>query len=277
MPAPKALVWVDLETTGTDENENAIVEVALIITNLELIERATLQSLVDPRVIHPIDAWSDFIVGMHTESGLMADLDERIAAGICPTLVDVNKSIETLFVIDHDETGLRPHHYLLAGSGVSHFDRRFIKQYLPALEKMLQYPNLDVGSTRRELQILGFDDLIPPFNDGKTHRAMDDVRCHLAELRDRREMWATLRAARAAREIDVLVAGPPDGTKATNNSPELIGVFDVVTGQPSQAGSWRQTHPGLDNWALRLRHLPSSADKPTPAETGTYVVGEPSG
>jgi oligoribonuclease len=76
--------------------------------------------------------------------------------------------------------GVKSHDVLLCGSGVAHFDRRFIRKYMPRLELYLAYPAGDIGAVRRFFQMWGME--VPMFKDS-SHRAMSDVQAHLAEAR----------------------------------------------------------------------------------------------
>lgn len=89
----------------------------------------------------------------------------------------------------------------LAGSGVSHFDRRFIRAQMPKLDNRLTYWAYDVGSVRRFLRLYGLPIMVE--HDAKTHRALDDVKAHIEEARYygrllRAEMEASLGKAASA-------------------------------------------------------------------------------
>ena len=77
---------------------------------------------------------------------------------------------------------------VLAGSGVSHFDCRFIRHYLPELEAFLRYWMIDIGVVRRMYE-LWVGELPTAVNEEKTHRALDDVYCHLEEARTFIALW----------------------------------------------------------------------------------------
>lgn len=175
MADPRFLLWVDLETTGTDEREDAIVEIAWLITTPTLDLLIENSVVVWPERKPDPETWDQFVRDMHTNNGLIGAL--RSDYGWDPA------KAEARVLDDMAELGQR-HEFMLAGSGVSHFDRRFLKTQMPDLERWLQYPNLDVGVLRRAWQLWqnpGSE--YPGFNDGKTHRALDDIHCHLAEAR----------------------------------------------------------------------------------------------
>lgn len=93
---------------------------------------------------------------------------------------------------------------VLAGSGVSHFDDRWLRAQLPLVFGRLSYWSLDAGVIRRALQYAGRDDLIDLAGDveAKPHRALADARLHAAELRRYLGLLAALGAPDAARAPD---------------------------------------------------------------------------
>jgi len=177
MPTIEKLVWIDLETTGTDERKDFIIEVGAILTDLQLNTLSTFESLIQlTNAGWGRLASNEFIKNMHTENGLLEEL--RIGNENHPTAWEVNDGIVKWLKANECE----PHKVMLAGSGVSHFDRRFIKQHLPNLDNFLAYPSLDIGVIRRFAELI-VELTVPPFNDGKTHRGLEDIRCHLEEAK----------------------------------------------------------------------------------------------
>ncbi|HUW00877.1 MAG TPA: exonuclease domain-containing protein [Acidimicrobiales bacterium] len=178
MPEAKHLLWFDLETTGTDEAEDKILEVGSILTGVD----PPFETLSEfSGVVHypatVAHLMNDFVLEMHTGNGLLEAVERSPLS-----LVEVEAMlIESVLV----PNGAKPHRVLLAGSGVSHFDRRFVHRQMPTLEAWLQYPHLDVGVIRRGLWLAGRGDLVPESGDGdlKNHRGLDDARMHLAEWR----------------------------------------------------------------------------------------------
>lgn len=190
MPDARYLLWVDLETAGTDERRDPILEIGWVITTPTLHPLYEKSLPIRPHCWrHPHPHWNDstwpngadpaqwdeFVRDMHTNNGLIDTID---------ALGYENHSDVQDAVIDSLARFGKKHDYMLAGSGVSHFDRRFIKAQMPDLEKWLQYPNLDVGVLRRAWQLWSIPGAYyPSDNDSKTHRALDDIRCHLSEAR----------------------------------------------------------------------------------------------
>ena len=132
------LLWLDLEMTGLDESVHCILEVAVIVTDMQL------QPLVryHATVRQPAEAlapMSDYVRQMHTKSGLL----ERLASGKAESQVEA----ELCALIDQHfgAVGGKGVKVLLAGNTV-HMDRRFIRRYWPEVERRLFYRIVDVSS-----------------------------------------------------------------------------------------------------------------------------------
>ena len=182
------LAWIDLETTGTeDESGDVIVEFAMMVTRPDLspIEPPpdtdlgpdwyyqTTVRFEEPeraRVLDRIRA-NDVVCKMHTENGLLT----LIEGGYGKPLGLIDQEVATILkAISKPRRSA-----MIAGSGVGHFDRRFVRKFMPQLEARLWYPPFDIGVFRRMCQAWGFG--LMSFQETKTHRALDDVRSHIAE------------------------------------------------------------------------------------------------
>lgn len=181
---PTELLFLDLEATGDDERTSPIIEAAGIIVawepGLPEISRGSM-------VIRPPGSSADHdrlwagmlpvIRDMHHASGLWTE------ATVGTDAWDPQQADTALarWISEHT-TGPVP----LAGSGVGHYDHRFVRQQLPRVAGLLTYWPVDFGSVRRALQLAGRDDLVNLPRDvyGKPHRAMADVELHLAEARE---------------------------------------------------------------------------------------------
>src|SRR5262245_49240924 len=134
------LLWMDLEMTGLDPDRERIIELAAVITTGELDVVAEGPELVvhqPDEILAAMDAWN---TQHHTASGLVA----RVVAS---TVLEAEADAAMLAFVDaHVAAGVRP---VLAGNSI-HQDRRFIRRYLPALERRLHYRMVDV-STVKEL------------------------------------------------------------------------------------------------------------------------------
>jgi oligoribonuclease len=171
------LVWMDLEMTGLDHTSDVIVEIATIVTDDELEVLAEGPDLVvhhDEVVLARMDP---FVVEMHTRSGL---LDAIKASTI--TLEEAG-ALTLAFIREHaPEPGTVP----LCGNSIG-TDRRFLAAYLPEIEGWLHYRSIDV-STIKELARRWHPEAIASAPDKRGgHRALDDIRESVEELRHYRQ------------------------------------------------------------------------------------------
>lgn len=185
MPDISHLLWCDLETTGTDEHLDSIIEVGLILTGsgAPFVDRDGFRDLVrpTPTAMGRLRG-NDVVRKMHEANGLLAELEAAEASVTLDELLPPDKLQDEIlkWMLEH---GVRRHQVMLAGSGVGHFDRRFLREQMPELESWLAYPVLDVGVIRRFFQMCDRPDLVRPADSNKNHRAYDDAKLHLEEAR----------------------------------------------------------------------------------------------
>lgn len=186
LPMPSYALWLDLETTGTDEGLDPIIEVGVVLTHVTPLFPA-IDSL--NRVITPPPAEPDCECGslvahrlglnpavrrMHEANGLLAEIAAGRSYPIAEAEIDILKWLDAL------TAGAR---VVLAGSGVGHFDRRFLRAQMPGLDRRLVHYPLDVGVIRRFFRVAGVSTAPLSEDESKTHRALDDVHAHIAEAR----------------------------------------------------------------------------------------------
>ncbi len=164
------LIWIDLEMTGLDTNNDAIIEIATIVTDSDLNEIATGPELVirQPQsILDGMDAWN---TKQHGESGLTQRvLDSEVSCA--------DAEVSTLqFLRNHVVFGKSP----MCGNSICQ-DRRFMARLMPDLEAFFHYRNLDV-STLKILANLWKPDVAAGFTKESSHRALDDIRDSIAEL-----------------------------------------------------------------------------------------------
>lgn len=180
------ILWLDLETSGSADDSD-ILEVGVVLSDMECNEIDSLSLLVHPTSDHVM--MDPIVFEMHTKNGLLADLNEK------PTMTVAGAEQALLnFLTGH---GIRRKDRIpLAGSGVSHFDRRYIRRDWPAFDKRLTYWAFDVGVVRRTMRLAGVP--IEPPSDGLSHRAVEDAREHMNEYRLYLTMIATWQARDAS-------------------------------------------------------------------------------
>ncbi len=170
------LVWVDCEMTGLDLTRDALVEIAVLVTDFDLTVLGDGVDLVIRPPDSALETMPDRVREMHTESGLL----ERLSSGT--TLADATEQV-LAYVRDQVP---EPRKAPLAGNTV-HVDRAFLARDMPSFESALHYRNVDV-STIKELARRWFPRsyFASPEKTGN-HRALGDIRDSIDELRYYRE------------------------------------------------------------------------------------------
>ena len=180
MQIPGVLVWIDMEMTGLDPALDAILEIASLVTDNDLniiAEGPVLAVHQDEEILARMDDWN---VEHHTESGLVARVRRS------PVSVTEAQALTLGFVQRHAEKHSAP----LCGNTVWQ-DRRFLKTYMPTLDDWLHYRIVDV-STVKELARRWKPELVDRFKKRNTHRALDDIRESVAELKHYRDAFFAL-------------------------------------------------------------------------------------
>ncbi|MEX0732915.1 MAG: oligoribonuclease [Aquisalimonadaceae bacterium] len=179
MPQQSAdnLIWIDLEMTGLDTDNDRIIEIATVITNSQLTilaEGPVIAINHGEDVLQEMDAWN---TKQHTQSGLV----DRIRRS---NHTEADAERETLaFVSQWVPPNVSP----MCGNSICQ-DRRFMHRLMPALEKYFHYRHVDV-STLKELAMRWAPDMAREFKKSSTHLAMDDVKDSIRELRFFRERF----------------------------------------------------------------------------------------
>jgi oligoribonuclease len=162
----KHFLWVDLEMTGLDDLTDRILEIAAVVTDLELKPVESFHRVVQqPQQV--LDSMNDWCKKTHGESGLSA----LVPTGTPLATVET----EVLQLLDrYFPVGER---IVLCGNSVGN-DKRFIDRYLLQVAKRLHYRLIDVSSFKevfREKYGLSFQ-------KANAHRAIDDVFESIREL-----------------------------------------------------------------------------------------------
>ncbi|MEV5505242.1 oligoribonuclease [Streptomyces orinoci] len=170
------MVWIDCEMTGLSLSDDALIEVAALVTDSEL---NILGDGVDIVIRPPAEALTtmpEVVRQMHTASGLLAELDGGT------TLEEAQRQVLEYVREYVPEPGKAP----LCGNSVG-TDRGFLLRDMPELERHLHYRIVDVSSVK-ELARRWFPRayFASPKKAGN-HRALADIRESIAELRYYRE------------------------------------------------------------------------------------------
>lgn len=173
-------IWLDLETTGVDPQEDLVLEwCAVLATDAPGGDFSPVQiygsTIAPPEGLSVEDikaACDPFVQDMHAKNGLWADVAEADA-----TIEEVDDALAALC----EELGAKPRSILLAGYSV-HFDLGFCRVHLPKFSAYLSHRVFDVSVLRRCAAVYG-KDYREPDAIGTAHRAEADVRHSLAQAR----------------------------------------------------------------------------------------------
>ncbi|MDO9496164.1 MAG: oligoribonuclease [Nocardioides sp.] len=170
------LVWIDCEMTGLDLRADALIEVAVLVTDFDLNVLGEGIDLIVKPPAEALDQMIDFVRAMHEKSGLL----EHLESGI--TLAEAEEQV-LAYIREHCAEGTRPP---LAGNTVG-TDRLFISRDMPDLDAFLHYRIVDVSSIK-ELSRRWFPKayFTAPAKRGN-HRALADIQESIEELRYYRE------------------------------------------------------------------------------------------
>lgn len=175
--AKNPLVWIDCEMTGLDTDIDELIEVAVIITDENLVPVDEGICVVIKPSSKAFNNMNDFVVNMHTASGLIHELDEGM---------DIDKA-QTV-ILDY----IKSHVYekgkaLIAGNSVG-TDKVFLAKQMPELIDYLHYRIVDVSSIK-ELAKRWFPRVFfnKPEKSGN-HRALGDIQDSIVELRYYRDI-----------------------------------------------------------------------------------------
>lgn len=175
----KRLIWIDLEMTGLNPDQDRILEIATVITDKELniLADGPVIAIHQPQsTLQKMDEWN---VKHHTASGLI----ERVQKS---AIHEAEAEAITLeFIAEYVATGKSP----ICGNSICQ-DRRFLYRYMPKLEKYFHYRNLDV-STVKILARMWAPDVAKSMKKKSTHTALKDIHDSIEEMRHYKEKWLT--------------------------------------------------------------------------------------
>lgn len=166
------ILWVDLEMTGLDANNDLILEVAAIATDWDFKEIATYEGIIkneDMTLEERLSANSVFWdANPESKKGLLA---QNIHGKELSEVED-----ELLKFIDEHFDDEKP--VLLGGNSI-HMDRRFIVSQWPRLDARLHYRMLDVSAWK----VVFEGKYRKKFAKPEEHRALGDIRGSIMELK----------------------------------------------------------------------------------------------
>ena len=173
--SPNNLIWIDLEMTGLDTQNDVIIEIATVVTDSELNTLAEGPVLAIHQTDEILNAMDDWNTKQHGSSGLT----ERVKNSTINEAEAERQSIE--FLRQYVPANASP----MCGNSICQ-DRRFLARCMPALENYFHYRNLDVSSLK-ELAKRWAPEVFKGFSKESSHLALDDIRDSIAELKYYRE------------------------------------------------------------------------------------------
>lgn len=176
-PSPNHLIWIDLEMTGLDPDNDRILELATIVTNsnLEILEEGPVFAIAQSADrLAKMDDWN---TKQHTRSGLI----ERVLASQIHEAEAEEKTLA--FLAKWVAKNISP----MCGNSICQ-DRRFLYRYMPKLEQYFHYRHVDV-STLKELARYWKPEIAKQFKKKSIHLALEDVRDSIDELRYYRDTF----------------------------------------------------------------------------------------
>jgi oligoribonuclease len=204
-----ALVWIDCEMTGLSLADDALIEVAALVTDYDL---NVLGEGIDVVIKPPqaaLEQMNDFVTQMHTKSGLINELD----AGV--TLREAEEQVLDYVRTFATEPGKTP----LAGNSIG-TDRAFLARDMTELEGWLHYRVVDVSSIKELARHWFPRAYFASPEKGGQHRALADIRESIDELRYYRRA--------------VFLPNPgPDSETARAIAAEILGTEAVPQGPDS--------------------------------------------
>lgn len=165
------LIWIDLEMTGLDTDNDSILEIATVVTDRDLnilAEGPEFAIRHDESRLLQMDDWNR---NQHRKSGLWQRvIDSSVDMATAEALT-------CEFLTHWIAQGKSP----MCGNSICQ-DRRFMHRLMPRLERYFHYRNLDV-STLKELSRRWAPEVCKGFSKDSAHTALSDVRDSIDELR----------------------------------------------------------------------------------------------
>ena len=174
-------VWVDIETTGLNVKKDKILEVGIIITDREYVEEARTSIVIKhpTSTLAQMDPWA---IDTHTQSGLV----EEVKAARYPA--NIADAVLTEWLKEQVGNLAKPY---MCGTSV-HFDREFLKRYMPRLEACFHYRNFDLATLREFFEANAPSSFKFGSSCGVKHRAIEDIEYCLNAMQHYRQRFKSM-------------------------------------------------------------------------------------
>jgi oligoribonuclease len=167
------LAWMDLEMTGLDPTRHVIVEIATIITDDDLNIVATGPGLVIHQPETALANMDDVVLGMHTRSGLLSAIRNSKVThddALAQTLAFIKEHVTEAKTVP------------LCGNSIG-TDRRFLATHMADIDEYLHYRSVDVSTIKELAKRWHPEQARNAPRKAGGHRALDDIRESITELR----------------------------------------------------------------------------------------------
>ena len=170
------LIWIDLEMTGLDPEQDVIIEIATLITdkNLNLLAEGPVCA------VHQTDATLAAMDDWNTQHHGRSGLTQRVRES------QVNIASAETQTLDFIMQYVSPSDSPMCGNSICQ-DRRFLWKYMPTLEDYFFYRNIDVSTIKELAKRWKTPEALPAFKKKSHHLALDDIYESVAELKYYRE------------------------------------------------------------------------------------------
>jgi len=165
------LIWLDMEMTGLSPEIDRIIEVAMVVTDSQLVTVAESPALVVHQPDSILSAMDDWNKATHGRSGLI----EKVKASKFSETDVETQMLE--FLAQHVPANTSP----MCGNSICQ-DRRFLARWMPTLEKYFHYRNLDV-STLKELAKRWKPEIMSGITKHGKHEALADIYESIEEMK----------------------------------------------------------------------------------------------
>ncbi len=180
VPNEEHLIWIDLEMTGLDPDDDSILEIATLVTDRDLNVVAEGPALAIRHPVERLQAMDEWNRSQHTRSGLWARVLES----------DIDMARAEAVTMDFLTRWVPAGKSPMCGNSICQ-DRRFLYRLMPRLERFFHYRNLDV-STVKELARRWAPEVYKGFSKTSAHTALSDIRDSVDELRYYRQFMGRL-------------------------------------------------------------------------------------
>lgn len=171
LAAEGRLIWIDLEMTGLDTDNDSVIEIATAVTDANLNVLAEGPEFAIAHDLATLEAMDDWNRSQHRRSGLWQRVLEQ----------GVTMREAELRTIAFLQQWVGPKASPMCGNSICQ-DRRFLHRCMPELERYFHYRNLDV-STLKELAKRWAPQVLAGVQKESAHTALSDVRDSINELR----------------------------------------------------------------------------------------------